>query len=169
MHGDLNACKILVLPATQDPDAYEVAGFLDFGGMAVGYLVFDTAILMVHMMLHRTAQDPVATGGHALAGFESVLPLHDAERDALFLLVCSRFAQLLLMAHGATQANPEHYDYVMAGHNEQRTLSRELYAAGKGKTTDCWTTTQKATCHGGCQPPPHYPKPHTYEHSLGQG
>ncbi|XP_075391494.1 hydroxylysine kinase [Tenrec ecaudatus] len=112
-HGDLNDHNILIEPSksTTGDAGYQVSGILDFDDMSYGYYVFEVAITIMYMMIE--SQSPIQVGGHVLAGFESLIPLTAVERGAVFLLVCSRFCQSLVMAAHACQLQPENKDYLM--------------------------------------------------------
>nr|XP_034970030.1 hydroxylysine kinase isoform X2 [Zootoca vivipara] len=113
IHGDLNDHNILVDTDVTSPKGsqYRVSGILDFSDMSYGYYVFEVAILIMYMMIE--SKDPLSVGGHVLAGYESVVPLTEEERGALFLLVTGRFAQSLVMAAHTTLLQPENKEYLM--------------------------------------------------------
>ncbi|XP_034265402.1 hydroxylysine kinase [Pantherophis guttatus] len=112
-HGDLNDHNILldVVSASSPNPQYRISGILDFSDMSYGYYVFEVAIAIMYMMIE--SKDPLSVGGHILAGFESVVPLTPKERDALFLLVCGRYAQSLVVAAHTTLLHPENEEYLM--------------------------------------------------------
>ncbi|XP_025032214.1 hydroxylysine kinase isoform X2 [Python bivittatus] len=112
-HGDFNDHNILVDVVSASPPNphYRISGILDFGDMSYGYYVFEVAIAMMYMMIE--SKDPLLVGGHILAGFESVVPLTTEERAALFLLVCGRYAQSLVIAAHMTILHPENEEYLM--------------------------------------------------------
>lgn len=111
-HGDLNDHNILVDSdaASAESLQYRVSGILDFSDMSYGYYVFEVAIAIMYMMVESS--DPLRVGGHVLAGFESVLPLTEEERAALFLLVCGRFSQSLVLAAHTALLYPENKEYL---------------------------------------------------------
>ncbi|KAK9393872.1 hydroxylysine kinase [Crotalus adamanteus] len=111
-HGDFNDHNILVdLVSTSPNPEYRISGILDFSDMSYGYYVFEVAITIMYMMIE--SQEPLLVGGHVLAGFESVVPLTPEERAALFLLVCGRYAQSLVIAAHTTLLHPENEEYLM--------------------------------------------------------
>ncbi|XP_070809715.1 hydroxylysine kinase [Pituophis catenifer annectens] len=112
-HGDFNDHNILldVVSASPPNPQYRISGILDFSDMSYGYYVFEVAIAIMYMMIE--SKDPLSVGGHILAGFESVVPLTPKERDALFLLVCGRYAQSLVVAAHTTLLHPENEEYLM--------------------------------------------------------
>ncbi|NXP79582.1 HYKK kinase, partial [Ramphastos sulfuratus] len=111
-HGDLNDHNILVdsNAASLENLQYKVSGILDFSDMSYGYYVFEVAIAIMYMMIESS--DPLGVGGHVLAGFESILPLTEEERAALFLLVCGRFSQSLVIAAHTVLLYPENKEYL---------------------------------------------------------
>ncbi|XP_074863373.1 hydroxylysine kinase isoform X2 [Carettochelys insculpta] len=112
-HGDLNDHNILLDSNTATPEnpQYSISGILDFSDMSYGYYVFELAITIMYMMIE--SKNPLSVGGHVIAGFESILPLTTEERDALFLLVCGRFAQSLVLASYTSFLYPENKEYLM--------------------------------------------------------
>ncbi|CAI9595119.1 unnamed protein product [Staurois parvus] len=114
-HGDLNDYNILVQKTnTSDgntKEQYQVSGILDFSDMSYGYYVFEVAITIMYMMIE--SKDPLPVGGYVLEGFESVIPLTREEKEAIFTLVCSRFAQSLVMAKYSVLLCPANEDYLM--------------------------------------------------------
>ncbi|XP_035409700.1 hydroxylysine kinase [Cygnus olor] len=143
-HGDLNDHNILVdstSPSLGAPQ-YTVSGILDFSDMSYGYYVFEVAIAMMYMMIESA--DPLRVGGHVLAGFERVLPLTEEERGALFLLVCGRFAQSLVIAAHTALAYPENRDYLLVtARTGWRHLTR-MAEAGQAAVEQLWFDTARA-------------------------
>ncbi|XP_063170581.1 hydroxylysine kinase isoform X2 [Candoia aspera] len=112
-HGDFNDHNILVDVVSASPPnpCYRISGILDFSDMSYGYYVFEVAIALMYMMIE--SEEPLQVGGHILAGFESVVPLTAEERAALFLLVCGRYVQSLVVATHTTLLHPENEEYLM--------------------------------------------------------
>ncbi|KAG8594679.1 hypothetical protein GDO81_001293 [Engystomops pustulosus] len=114
-HGDLNDHNLLVekinISNENNGNEYRISGILDFGDMSSGYYVFEVAITIMYMMIEST--DPLPVGGYVLAGYESIIPLKDEEKEALFTLVCCRFAQSLVMARYSVLHCPENEEYLM--------------------------------------------------------
>ncbi|XP_005069617.1 hydroxylysine kinase [Mesocricetus auratus] len=143
-HGDLNDHNILVdCNKSASGDAvYQVSGILDFGDMSYGYYVFEVAITIMYMMIEST--DPIQVGGHILAGFESVIPLTAVERSALFLLVCSRFSQSLVMAAHSCQLYPENKEYLMITAKTGWKHLQQLFDMGQKAVEEIWFETAKS-------------------------
>ena len=100
---------MLVQP--DDNDGYKISGILDFGDMNDGYYVHELAITIMYIMIEHP--EPTEVGGPVLAGWESVLPLNDIEKDCLYLLVLCRFCQSLVLARHAVTLHPENAEYLM--------------------------------------------------------
>ncbi|XP_021063034.1 hydroxylysine kinase isoform X1 [Mus pahari] len=143
-HGDLNDHNILVhLSKSASGDAvHQVSGILDFGDMSYGYYVFEVAITIMYMMIEST--NPIQVGGHILAGFESVIPLTAVERHALFLLVCSRFSQSLVMAAHSCQLYPENKEYLMITAKTGWKHLQQLFDMGQKAVEEIWFETAKS-------------------------
>ncbi|KAL1781759.1 hydroxylysine kinase [Sigmodon hispidus] len=143
-HGDLNDHNILVDSSTSasGDTVHHVSGILDFGDMSYGYYVFEVAITIMYMMIEST--DPIQVGGHILAGFESVIPLTDGERSALFLLVCSRFSQSLVMAAYSCQLYPENKEYLMITAKTGWKHLQQLFDMGQKAVEEIWFETAKS-------------------------
>ncbi|XP_051550496.1 hydroxylysine kinase-like [Myxocyprinus asiaticus] len=133
-HGDINDHNLLLEP--DGPSAYKISGILDFGDMSNGYFIFELAIAIMYMMIENP--NPIDVGGPVVAGWESVFPLNDAERDALYLLVLGRFCQSLVLARHAVIQQPENEKYLMTtAKTGVRHLCR-LWELGKEKVERIW-------------------------------
>lgn len=143
-HGDLNDHNILVEASeSASGDAgYQVSGILDFGDMSYGYYVFEVAITIMYMMIESTS--PLHVGGHVLAGFESVIPLTPVERGALFLLVCGRFCQSLVIAAHSCQLHPENEEYLMITAKTGWKHLRRMLDMGRGAVEELWFQTARS-------------------------
>jgi 4-aminobutyrate aminotransferase-like enzyme/Ser/Thr protein kinase RdoA (MazF antagonist) len=104
IHGDANDYNILT-----DESATRVRTILDFGDMVYTARVCDLAIALAYVMLDK--QDPVAAAAEVAAAYHQVLPLAEAEIDALYTLAATRLA--MSVCYCARQANdvPEN-DYL---------------------------------------------------------
>lgn len=116
--------------------------------MSYGYYVFEVAITIMYMMVE--SENPVPAGGHVLAGFESVVPLTAVERGALFLLVCSRFCQSLVMAEYSCQLHPENEEYLMITAKTGWKRLRQMFDMGQKAVEEVWFDTAKAYESGVC-------------------
>ncbi|KAM6149771.1 hydroxylysine kinase [Erethizon dorsatum] len=143
-HGDLNDHNILVQPSESASGnaVYEVSGVLDFGDMSYGYYVFEVAITIMYMMIE--SKNPIQVGGHILAGFESIVPLTAIEKSALFLLVCCRFCQSLVMAAYSCQLHPENREYLMTTSKTGGKLLQQMFDVGQRAVEEVWFETARS-------------------------
>uniref|UniRef100_A0A8C2P8C3 Hydroxylysine kinase n=1 Tax=Capra hircus TaxID=9925 RepID=A0A8C2P8C3_CAPHI len=143
-HGDLNDHNILIesRESAFGDAVYQVSGVLDFDDMSYGYYVFEAAITIMYMMIESKA--PIQVGGHVLAGFESVVPLTPVERGALFLLVCSRFCQSLVLAAYSCQLYPENEEYLMITAKTGWKHLQQMFDMGRKAVEEIWFETAKS-------------------------
>ncbi|XP_053573377.1 hydroxylysine kinase [Bombina bombina] len=145
-HGDLNDHNILVQKTNSTSenaqDQYQISGVLDFSDMSLGYYVFEVAITIMYMMIESS--DPLHVGGFVLAGFESILPLTTDERQSLFILVCCRFAQSLVMARYSVLLFPENEEYLMITAKTGWKHLLTLVDTGKEVMEKTWFETAKS-------------------------
>lgn len=143
-HGDLNDHNILVESSkSASGDAvYQVSGILDFDDMSCGYYVFEVAITIMYMMIE--SKNPIQVGGHVLAGFESIIPLTAVERSALYLLVCSRFCQSLVIAAYSCQLHPENKEYIMITAKTGWKHLQQMFEMGQKTIEEIWFETAKS-------------------------
>lgn len=144
-HGDMNDHNLLLekINASNENSRsqYRVSGILDFGDMSYGYYVFEVAITIMYMMIEST--DPLPVGGYVLAGYESVVPLAKEEKEALFTLVCCRFAQSLVMARHSVLLCPENEEYLMITAKTGWKHLLTLLEMGKDVTEKIWEETAR--------------------------
>ncbi|XP_043087849.1 hydroxylysine kinase [Puntigrus tetrazona] len=133
-HGDLNDRNLLVEP--DGPSKYKNSGILDFGDMSCGYFIFELAITIRYMMIGSS--NPVDVGGPVVAGWESVFPLNEAERDSLYLLVLCRFCQSLVMSRRTVIQQPENEEYVMVASKSCTDHICHLWELGKEEVERIW-------------------------------
>ncbi|XP_011885218.1 PREDICTED: hydroxylysine kinase isoform X2 [Cercocebus atys] len=143
-HGDLNDHNILIesSKSASGNAEYQVSGILDFDDMSYGYYVFELAITIMYMMIE--SKNPIQVGGHVLAGFESITPLTAVEKGALFLLVCSRFCQSLVMAAYSCQLYPENKDYFMVTAKTGWKHLQQMFDMGQKAVEEIWFETAKS-------------------------
>ncbi|XP_067271033.1 hydroxylysine kinase [Pseudorasbora parva] len=133
-HGDFNDHNLLVIP--DGTSKYKISGILDFGDMSSGYFIFELAITIMYMMIENP--NPVDVGGPVVAGWESIFPLNEAERDSLYLLVLCRFCQSLVLARHSVIQQPENEEYLMTtARTGVRHLSH-LWELGKEEVERIW-------------------------------
>ena len=81
---------------------------------------------------------PLEVGGAVLAGWESILPLNEEERDALYVLVLVRFCQSLVIARHTVILHPENKDYLMSSAYKGAQLLPWLWKTGKEAVLRKW-------------------------------
>ncbi|XP_070817278.1 hydroxylysine kinase isoform X2 [Chaetodon trifascialis] len=133
-HGDFNDLNVLVQP--DESDGYRISGILDFGDMNTGYYIHELAITIMYMMTRHP--EPIEVGGHVLAGWESVLPLNETEKDCLFVLVLSRFCQSLVLARYSVTLNPENEEYLMITSRTGIHILRQMWELGREQVEKVW-------------------------------
>lgn len=125
---------MLVQP--DETGGYKISGILDFGDMNSGYYVHDLAITIMYMMMEHP--EPTEVGGPVLAGWESVLPLNEAERDCLYVLVLSRFCQSLVLARYSVAMHPENAEYLMISAKNGVRILRQIWEHGQEQVEKVW-------------------------------
>lgn len=125
---------MLVQP--DESDGYKISGILDFGDMNSGYYIHELAITVMYMMIEHP--NPIEVGGPVLAGWESVLPLNEAEKDCLYMLVLCRFCQSLVLARYSVSLQPENAEYLMISSKRGIHIVCQLWELGKEHVEKVW-------------------------------
>nr|XP_019936210.1 PREDICTED: hydroxylysine kinase-like [Paralichthys olivaceus] len=133
-HGDFNDLNVLMQP--DETDCYRISGILDFGDMNSGYYIHELAIAIMYMMIEHP--NPIEVGGPVLAGWESVFPLNEVEKDCLYVLVLCRFCQSLLLACYSVTLDPENAEYLLITSRKGNKILRDLWELGKKQTEKAW-------------------------------
>ncbi|KAM3602463.1 uncharacterized protein V6R79_004644 [Siganus canaliculatus] len=133
-HGDFNEQNVLVQPNLSD--SYGISGILDFTDMNMGYYIHELAITIMYMM--TVYPNPLEVAGPVIAGWESILPLNEAEKDCLYVLVLSRFCQSLVLARHSIVLHPENAEYVLTTSKKGVHIVRELWEVGKEQAEKVW-------------------------------
>ncbi|XP_040895442.1 hydroxylysine kinase [Toxotes jaculatrix] len=133
-HGDFNDLNVLVQP--DENDGYRISGILDFGDMNSGYYIHELAITIMYMMMEHP--DPIEVGGPVLAGWESILPLNEVEKECLYVLVLSRFCQSLVLARYSVTLHPENAEYLMITSRKGIHILQKLWELGKEEVEKEW-------------------------------
>ena len=97
IHGDAHDENLLV-------EGDRVVGLIDFGDACHNPTVADLAICLTYLMMR--GDDPLAIARAILRGYETVRPLSDAERDALYPLICVRLAASICIANARKRIDP---------------------------------------------------------------
>lgn len=141
-HGDFNDLNILVLP--DNNGSYKISGVLDFGDMNTGFYIHELAIAIMYIMIEHP--NPIEVGGPVLAGWESELPLIEAERDCLYTLVLSRFCQSLVFARYSVLMHPENEEYLMISSRKGVFILQDLWKLGKEHVERMWFQSAAQYC-----------------------
>uniref|UniRef100_A0A8C6S7S8 Hydroxylysine kinase n=1 Tax=Neogobius melanostomus TaxID=47308 RepID=A0A8C6S7S8_9GOBI len=141
-HGDFNDLNILVQPDKND--TYKISGILDFGDMNSGFYIHELAITIMYIMTEHP--NPIEVGGAVLAGWESELPLDEAERDCLYALVLSRFCQSLIFARYSVLLHPENEEYLMISSRKGVFILQDLWKLGKEHVEKVWLQSAAQYC-----------------------
>lgn len=115
---------------------HRISGILDFGDMHIGYSIYELAIVIMYMMLKHA--NPIEVGGPVLAGWESVLPLNQAERECLYTLVVSRFCQSFVLARYSVIVHPENEEYLTVTSKKSVPTLQLLWELGKEAVEKVW-------------------------------
>ncbi|CAJ1060771.1 hydroxylysine kinase-like [Xyrichtys novacula] len=133
-HGDLNDLNVLVQP--DGSDGYRISGIIDFGDMYSGYYVHELAMVITCMMIEHPY--PIEAGGPVLAGWESVLPLNEAEKDCLYVLLLCRFCQLLVLVRHFLTLYPDNVEYLMIIPKKVIHILPQMWELGKEHVEKVW-------------------------------
>ncbi|CAN9500973.1 unnamed protein product [Ophioblennius macclurei] len=133
-HGDFNDLNVLVEP--DGAGDHKITGIIDFGDMHAGCYIHELAIAVMYMMTEHP--NPIEVGGPVLAGWESVLPLNEAEKDCLYILVLARFCQSMVLARHAVSLHPENKEYLMISSKRGVHIVAHLWKLGKEHVEKVW-------------------------------
>jgi 4-aminobutyrate aminotransferase-like enzyme/Ser/Thr protein kinase RdoA (MazF antagonist) len=106
IHGDLTEDN--VVGRRDEAGRLLPTGVIDFGDLSRGWRVADLAVACASL-LHRSPSDPLAVLA-AVAGFDALVSLTDAELDALWPLVVQRAAVLVVSGEQQVAISPDN-DY----------------------------------------------------------
>lgn len=141
-HGDFNDLNILVQP--DGNGSHKISGILDFGDMNSGFYIHELAITIMYIMTEHP--NPIDVGGPVLAGWESELPLTEAERDCLYVLVLSRFCQSLVLARHSVLLHPENEEYLMISTRRGLSILQDLWKLGQEHVERVWFESAARFC-----------------------
>ncbi len=112
IHNDFHPGNVLVDAASTT----FVTGVLDFGDTVYTARVVDLAVALSYLRAPLEVDDVTPF----LEGFESVVPLTDAERGVLLPLVAARFAQRILVNLALARGNPQERGNAIGGSETNR-------------------------------------------------
>lgn len=106
-----------------------ITGLLDWGDASWCWLAAEPAAAAVYMMLLEAhIREPLRAARAVLAGYETELPLEDAERAALRTLCCARLVQSLSLGAYAAAREPSNAEYLLGTQRNGWRLLRLLWA-----------------------------------------
>jgi 4-aminobutyrate aminotransferase-like enzyme/Ser/Thr protein kinase RdoA (MazF antagonist) len=148
IYNDANDRNIVV---RDEPDGAIVTGVFDFGDVVHTARVFEPAIACAYAVLDQP--DPLGVIGAVVKGYHDVVPLTDAEFEALFPAVCMRLATSVAVSALDAELEPGN-DYIRVTEAPAwRTLDR--LAAIDPATAEA---TIRASCARGSPADPTLPK-----------
>ncbi|CAL9695420.1 unnamed protein product [Knipowitschia caucasica] len=133
-HGDFSDQNILVSPVGNGH--HKVSGIIDFTFLCRKCFVNEVAVSIAYLMVENPS--PLNVGGAVLAGWESLIPLSDDERDCLFLLVLGRLCQSLVYGRHNSLQSSENKDYFLVTARNGFKILNELWTLGKQKVEQIW-------------------------------
>jgi Ser/Thr protein kinase RdoA (MazF antagonist) len=125
IHNDLNPGNVLVTDSL--PPA--VAGVIDFGDMLRAPLVVDLAIAASYL---RAIDSELSVTRSLVAGFQTIIPLHDAEKNVLFDLVRTRLATTITIMYWRASARPSDDPYLRKALQERSSERFLLHVSAIG-------------------------------------
>ncbi|XP_038073828.1 uncharacterized protein LOC119741939 [Patiria miniata] len=96
----------LDIPANQDSWLGDL-GVIDFSDIVYSNLLFDAGNSLAYMMMSQPHGDPLVSGAHFLAGYNSVLPLTSTEMSLLRCCSAARLVQSLVNGLHAYSQHPD--------------------------------------------------------------
>lgn len=123
VHADFNLHNLLA-----DPQGQRITGILDFGDMLRTARVADLAVAASYHV--GIDEDPLAPVRDLVAGYESVLPLDDAERALLPALIATRIAMTITIGEWRASLYPENRVYLLRNNAAARQRLMVLVRSG---------------------------------------
>ncbi|KAE8294073.1 Hydroxylysine kinase [Larimichthys crocea] len=134
IHGDLSDQNIIVTPIANGH--HEISGIIEFSLLMNGCYVFELAITIMYLMLENP--NPLDVGGPLIAGWESIMPLSDDERDSLYLLVLGRLCQSLVYGQYYSRKYPDNKEYILTTARNGFQMLAKLWELGKEEVERKW-------------------------------
>ncbi|XP_002735740.1 hydroxylysine kinase-like [Saccoglossus kowalevskii] len=143
IHGDFNEFNILVAmndcgknPIRSESYSYKVCGLIDFGDIQDNYYIFEISVTIAHLMQHN--KDSITAAGQILAGYLSMFPLTDLEKDLVFYCVAARLCQLMIIGMYTYTQNPNNKYILLTSQLAWRALEL-LHRTSKEKVDKMWS------------------------------
>jgi len=121
IHNDVSTMNTLVEGET-------VSGVIDFGDLIHAPLVCDLAVPIAELLVEHP--DPLGAAAQITAGYHSVTPLEDEERQLIPDLTATRCAMYVSVAHWRVRDHPENAAYIMGGVEDSAVLLDQLQEWG---------------------------------------
>jgi 4-aminobutyrate aminotransferase-like enzyme/Ser/Thr protein kinase RdoA (MazF antagonist) len=115
IHGDPNDYNVVVADD-------RVVALIDLGDMVHTATVCDLAIAAAYVMIGKN--DPLGAAAHVVAGYESVMPLEDAERRVVYPLMLARLAMSVVISASRKERAPGDAYYTVHEERAWRVLEQ---------------------------------------------
>ena len=106
MHNDITPRNLLF-----DQEHGQITGIIDFGDAVHSWSVSEIAIACAYHI--RPDDNELVLASSLLAGFESVRPLAEVEREMLLPLIQLRLAQILVITEWRAAMHPDNGQYIL--------------------------------------------------------
>lgn len=137
IHGDFNEQNIVVEQKAENPEEWRISGVIDFGDTSMSCYVFELAIAMAYMMLQS---GDLSTGGLVLAGYGTVRPVPDHEREVLKVCVAARLCQSLVLGAYSHAQDPGN-EYLLVTQAAGWVLLEKLWSEPELLVRELWQAT----------------------------
>ncbi|XP_022104693.1 uncharacterized protein LOC110986792 [Acanthaster planci] len=124
------------IPAHQDSQL-QALGAIDFSDIVCSSLVFDPADSHAYMMMSQLNGDPLVSGGHFLAGYNSVLPLTPTELGLIRCCTSGRLVQSLVNGLHAYSQDPSD-EYVLDTQRTGWSVLEQLWSKSNDQLLSLW-------------------------------
>ena len=129
IHGDISKSNTVVSQA----DGTTIHGVLDFGDLCKAPRVVELAVTASYA-LDAEAGDLQAALARVVSGYESILPLSEAEKALIPELIIARLVQRIVISEWRASHFPNNRDYILRSNAQARQLLGRLmqvYATNK--------------------------------------
>ena len=122
-----------------EQDLKQVFGLIDFGDLCTSRYIFELAISVAYMMMFSKRDDFIQAGAEVIQGYQNVCPLSKNELEVLYVSVCARYIQELVLSEVEAQEHPDNCSYLRCGFKAGWPQLRKLRSLGKDKVLGMWT------------------------------
>lgn len=131
-------------------DPKRTLGLIDFGDINDTCYIFELAISIAYFTMYSKRCDFLDVGRWIVEGYESVVELLPEEKNVLYLCVCGRYCQELVLANQQLVKEPAN-EYVREALKPNLPQLRTLWDLGQEHVMDIWFNRTRS----------HSDKPHT--------